>query len=233
TLASRGSTQPTLSIGTSSCVVAGNYPLNVTASDGTNSHSIQLTITVTDFTINTPASILTIQAGSNSSLTLSFQGLNSFQGTLLLSAITSPSGPIATLNPSSVVLTANSNSSLLTITVPSNTPQGSYQVTIQAASGTLLHTVSITVTVPSGSVGGLLLQIDRLGLVSRFFPASALALVGFVAVSVAVERSRLGSKTPRTGRRVVTRRATFPSSRPWVLRSYPVALGTIRADDPR
>jgi hypothetical protein len=84
-----------------------------------------------------------------------------------------------------------------------------------------------------GSVGGLLLQVDKLGLAIQFLPAGAVALVALLAVSVVSKRPYHGSTILRTRRRTVTGSGTFQSSRPWVLRSYPIALATIRAYEPR
>ena len=86
---------------------------------------------------------------------------------------------------------------------------------------------------PSGSVGGLLLQVDQLGLAIKFLPAGALALVALVPVSVAAKRSDHGSIVPRARKRTMTGSGTLQGSRPWVLISYPIALGTIRADETR
>src|SRR5437016_2674824 len=144
-----GSGQSTLAIIISFNVQAGNYPITITATQGSLSHSTQLTMTATDFSLGSSASSVTIRAGSNSTMTLSLQSINGFQGNLTLSATVSPSGPIATLNPSMLRLTT-SNSSLLTIIIPSNTPAGNYTLTVQATSGTLSHTIYITITVPSG-----------------------------------------------------------------------------------
>src|SRR5437016_6675221 len=70
-------------------------------------------------------------------------------------------------------------------------------------------------------------------LVMQFLAAGMLALVGLVAVGVAVKRSEQNSMTPGIRRRTVTRKGTFPGHSQWLLRSYPIALGTIRADERR
>ena len=164
-----GSGQSTLTIIISFNVQAGNYPIIITAIQGRLFHSVQLTMTATDFSLGSSASSVTIRAGSNSTMTLRLQSINGFQGNLTLSATVSPSGPVATLNPSMLRLTT-SNSSLLTIVIPSNTPAGNYTLTVQATSGSLSHTIYITITVPSGLTT----------VFARIFGANELAAIGLV-----------------------------------------------------
>src|SRR5207237_28391 len=165
-------------------VPAGNYPITITATQGSLSHSTQLTMTATDFSLGSSASSVTIRAGSNSTMTLSLQSINGFQGNLTLSATVSPSGPVATLNPSMLRLTT-SNSSLLTIIIPSNTPAGNYTLTVQATSGTLSHTIYITITVPSGFTTVLagIFSSDQMAKIGLIFAASMFALVSIRAIT--------------------------------------------------
>ena len=179
-----GSGQSTLTIIISFNVQAGNYPITITATQGSLSHSTQLTMTATDFSLGSSASSVTIRAGSNSTMTLSLQSINGFQGNLTLSATVSPSGPVATLNPSMLRLTT-SNSSLLTIIIPSNTPAGNYTLTVQATSGTLSHTIYITITVPSGFTTVLagIFSSDQMAKIGLIFAASMFALVSIRAIT--------------------------------------------------
>jgi len=142
------SSQCTLTIILPLGVLAGNYPVVVTATDGILSHSILLTIVATDFSLTTPATSLIIPAGSNATQTLSLQSLNGFQGNVTLTATIAPSGPTATLSPPTVYLTFNSGITM-TINVPSITTSGNYTITVQAISGTLSHTLFINLLVPS------------------------------------------------------------------------------------
>jgi len=197
-LASRGSAQSSLTIILSLSVQAGNYPIIVNATDGKLSHAIQLTIMATDFSLSSPTSSIVMTPGGNSSLSLSFQSLNGFQGSLSLSATVSPSGPLTTLSPSSVLLSTNNNSSLLTIIVPSSTSSGNYILSIQAASGNLIHAISINIIVSTGSVGGLIIPIDKLGLVIQLVPTgtSILILLASGLATVGTTRKRGKRRTP-------------------------------------
>jgi len=148
-LSSGGTGQASLTITLSTSVQAGNYTITVTASDGTISHSVALMLIATDFRLSALTTILFVAAGNNSTQTLTLLSLNGFQGSMLLSSTTSPSGPLASLNPSSIYLTSY-NGTVLAITVPSNTTSGNYVVTVTAVSGSTIHMITITVTVYSG-----------------------------------------------------------------------------------
>ncbi|MBO0889178.1 hypothetical protein J2P12_08785, partial [Candidatus Bathyarchaeota archaeon] len=132
-------------------LTSGNYLVNVTAFDGTNTHSTLISLTVTDYSLTTPNTSLTISPGQNSTQTITLQSLNGFQGNVTLSASISPAEPTAALSPSTILLAANARMSNLTITVPLNTQPGNYTITIQAQSGTITHTLTLTVTVSNGS----------------------------------------------------------------------------------
>jgi phosphoesterase family protein len=225
-----GSVQCTLTIILSIGVQAGNYPVDVTATQGSLSHTAQLTLTATDFSLGSSASRLTIRAGSNSTVTLTLQSINGFNGNLTLSATVSPSGPVATFNPSMLHLTT-SNSSLLTVLVPSNTPAGNYTLTVQAISGTLSHTIYITITVPLG-LSTVLAELFRsnqmvtMGLISG---SSAFALLA-IRVATGMKRHRpkgpmrTAAWTVRTGehRHIMTGSCLIPASSIWLSAGIPV-----------
>jgi hypothetical protein len=147
-------------------------------------------LTVTDFNVTASPAFLSILLGSNSTSTIRVTSLGGFSGNVTLTTIMSPSGPVATLDPLSVLLVANSNSSLVTINVPSIVTPGNYTLTINATSGTLVYITSVTimVPVPSGSVGGQVLQVDKLRLIMQFVP-EGLAILITLASAVVVART--------------------------------------------
>ena len=113
-----------------------------------------------DFQIAANPSSLSIPQGSNANGTITVSSVNSFSGTIILSATVSPSGPQASLNPSSVTLTSGgSASSTLTVSTTastsgySSTPvsQGSYAINVTASSGSLSHFNPVSLTVGSPS----------------------------------------------------------------------------------
>jgi hypothetical protein len=147
-LFSGGTRQSTISISLPSNLAAGNYRIIVTASDGTLSHAIILTVVATDFSITATPNSASNQPGSNATIILNLQSLNSFQGNVTLTVTSTVGGPTGTLSTSTVQLAPQSSMSLsLTIYVPSNTATGNYTITIQAVSGTVSHTLIIPVRV--------------------------------------------------------------------------------------
>jgi hypothetical protein len=112
------------------------------------SHSVNVTFTVVtpDFTITANPSSQSVSRGSSTSFALSVTGTNGFNGTVKLSASTSPlvrHGPSTSL-PSMV---GPYSTSTLTAATSRNTPIGMYTITVTATSGLLIHTVTVTVIV--------------------------------------------------------------------------------------
>jgi uncharacterized membrane protein len=90
----------------------------------------------------TPASQSVTQGGSTS-YTVTVTPSGGFTGTVNLSVSGLPAGATASFNPASVT----SGSSTLTVTTATNTPTGSFSLTITGTSGTLSHTASVTLVV--------------------------------------------------------------------------------------
>ncbi len=97
-----------------------------------------------DFSISANPTSLSISQGSNGTSTISTAVTKGSAGTINLSAVVSPSGPTAALNPTSVLA---GNSSTLTVTVGSSVPAGSYTVTVTGVEGSVSHSTTVTVTV--------------------------------------------------------------------------------------
>jgi cyclophilin family peptidyl-prolyl cis-trans isomerase len=93
-----------------------------------------------DFVVAAPIGV-TIHAGTPTTSTINVTTVNQFSGTIHLTAIGSP-GLTATISPSSLT---GSGTATLTTSSPKN---GSYTVTINATSGSLIHTVSPKVATP-------------------------------------------------------------------------------------
>src|SRR2546426_2111468 len=222
-LSSGGIGQSNLTIVLSPSVPAGNYLITVTASDGTIARYIQFTLIATDFSLSSPTTTLTMNAGSNSTQTLSLQSMNGFQGSLTLSASFSPTGPFATLNPSIVYLTASGNSSLLTILVPSNTTVGTYTLTVQATSGTLSHTVYVTVTVQSGltTIFSRILNSDSLASIA------ASAILGLISLFSIRSAQTIAKTSRRTTSSSMKGRQYSKQTRHSNVRPYSTTLGPL------
>src|SRR5258706_3372659 len=105
-----------------------------------------------DFSISANPTSLSIAQGSSGTSTISTAVTSGSAGTVSLSASVSPSGPTASLNPTSVTA---GNSSTLTVNVGSSVAPGTYTVTVTGTEGSATHSTSVTVTVPPSGGGGI------------------------------------------------------------------------------
>src|SRR5205809_1658480 len=106
-----------------------------------------------DFGISATPASLSLQIGSSGTSTIALTSLNGFAGTIGLSTSIACSGlcliyPTASLNPTSVTLTSGGTGvSTLTVATSVLTTPGTYTITITATSGSITHTVIVTVQV--------------------------------------------------------------------------------------
>src|SRR5579884_3500256 len=145
TVTGSGSSQATIT--TSSATPPGTYPLSITASGGTLSHSASATLVVSpaaDFTLTSAPASQTMQPGASTTYTINIAGQNGYSGVANLSASGLPSGATAAFNPASV---NGTGSSQLTVTTIGSTPAGTYPLTITASSGSEAHTASVSLVV--------------------------------------------------------------------------------------
>jgi uncharacterized membrane protein len=137
-----------LAVTTSVTVAAGVYNLIITGTSGAISHSVgaQLIVnpaTPADFTL--AATDITVKRNKSGSETVTVTATNGFTGTVDLGLTGVPSGVTFTLSPASI--TGGSGSSTLTFKVPNNAKQGAYPITITGTSGSLIHSVGITLNI--------------------------------------------------------------------------------------
>jgi hypothetical protein len=153
-----GSQTATLSI---KCAGAtpGTYTVNVQGTSGSLTHTVPVTVTVTQgqqsgsFTISaSPASIKVLQGCENmSTITLTSNG---FVGDLTLSAVISPgnSGVSTILSSSQVHLAlGQSQHVILTVSASQSATTGSYTVTVTARSGSMTQSTIVHVNVVTNS----------------------------------------------------------------------------------
>src|SRR5207253_2838449 len=142
-----GSGSSTLTITTSASTHTGNYMVIINGTSGSLFHSIGVTLIVTaapDFSLAaTPSSNAVIQ-GSGASYTMTVSAMNGFTGTVGLTLSGLPAGAGYGFNPSSV---AGSGTSTLSVRTSSSTPAGTYSLTIIGTSGTLVHSIAVTLVV--------------------------------------------------------------------------------------
>jgi hypothetical protein len=158
--------------------VAGEY---VSTSGGVWSTFIaSVKIVSNRFTISSAPQIQVLTPGSTGKSNITLTSLGNFAGAVGLTATVSPNvsnGPTDVLNPISVTLTAGgSSNSTLTISTTTATPPGNYSITVTGSSGTVSHSVVVSVqifdfsisnsgaiTIVQGSSGSNTISITLLG----------------------------------------------------------------------
>jgi len=140
---SSGST--TLSVSTSGTTPQGSYPLAITATSGSLSHTVNVTLVVNgDFSISATPSSVTVARGGNAQYTVTIAAGAGFSGTVTFSASGLPKSSTARFSPTSVV---NSGTSVLTLDTRKNTPRGTYLLIVTGTSGNRVHSASVNLVV--------------------------------------------------------------------------------------
>jgi len=123
------------------------------------------TILLPDFGIAVAPSIQTILQGASGNAKVTLSSLNGFQGNVTVSASSSPSGLPISPSSKTLQLSAGGTSSFnLTFSPTTSTMPASYTVNITGTSGPISDFVLTAVQVQSSSVGGSLVNLDRLKL---------------------------------------------------------------------
>ncbi len=153
-----GSGSSTMTVSVGSSVTPGVYPIIVTSSGGGIRKVIAVILTVTaqqqpSFTITASPASLTITQGNQGSTTIVTTALNGFNSAISLSATGAPSNTTVSFSPNPIPA-PGSGRSTMTITVASNTPAGTYPITVTGNGGGTQQstTVSLTVTSAGGSL---------------------------------------------------------------------------------
>lgn len=138
-----------LLVSTSASTLAGSYPLVITGADGVRTHSITVDLEVStqptaDFAISAAPASITVKRNSSGIETVTVTGLNGFTGTVNLSVSGLPASVTSQFSPASV---AGSGTSQLTLTVDHRAQQGAFPFTVTGTSGSLSHSVNVTLTI--------------------------------------------------------------------------------------
>lgn len=144
-----GSGSSTISVTTLSTTPAGTYTLTITGtSSGMVVHSttVKLTVAQPDFSLSAnPTTVTVSQRHGVGTTTISVAPVAGFTGSVALSISGVPSGTTASFSPATI--SGGSGSSTLTFDASTATPRGTYTVTVSGASGSLNHTMNITLKV--------------------------------------------------------------------------------------
>jgi hypothetical protein len=140
----------TLAITTTTAVAAGTYPLTISGTDGTLTHTASVNLVVSaaivgDFAITAAPASQTVQAGSGTSYTATVTPSGGFTDTVNLSISGLPAGATASFVPSAVA--GGSGSSALTVSTTAATAAGTYTLTILGSDGALSHSTTVTLVV--------------------------------------------------------------------------------------
>ncbi|MFD7447588.1 glycosyl hydrolase family 18 protein [Kitasatospora sp. NPDC059827] len=148
----------TLNVTTTSSVAPGSYPLTVTGSAASGSHTGVFTLNVTgnqpgnDFSVAVNPNSGTVAAGSSASAAIATAVTAGSAQSVNLSVSGAPTGVTATVTPGSVTA---GNSATLNIATTSAAAAGTYPLTVTATapSGSHTATYSLTVTGTTPSTG--------------------------------------------------------------------------------
>ena len=147
-----GAGSSTLTVWVPSSAMIGTFIMNLTGSSGKLTRSVQAFLLVAsppppDFTIVANPTSMTVSQGSSATASLTLSSVSGFSGNVNLTA-TVGGGPTTSLNPTTVTLTSGgSANSLLTVSTSGATPLGGYTIFVLSASGTISHSLSISLTV--------------------------------------------------------------------------------------
>ena len=145
-----GTSAMTISVGANTAT--GTYPITVTAAGGGVQHTTTVSLTVTagqpSLTVSANPGSLSLPQGTQGSSTITSTIGGAFNSAVALSAAGAPPGTTVSFNPSTIPA-PGAGTSNMTITVGSNTPIGTYPITVNAAGGGLTATAAVSLTVTS------------------------------------------------------------------------------------
>jgi hypothetical protein len=150
-----------LTVSTTASTPVGNYPLTITGTSGSLTHTAAVTLGVTGaagFTVSVTPASASVTAGGGASYSVSVAAVNGFSGSVNLSVSGLPAGASSGFSANPVAAGAGST---LSITTTTATAAGNYSLTITGTSGTLTATTRATLVVagappppppPSGAI---------------------------------------------------------------------------------
>ncbi len=137
-----------LTIATTSSTAAGTYPVMVTGTSGTLSHSTTVSVTVVapaaSFTLGANPTSLTLSRGTSGTTTISVIGSAGFSGSVSFGVSGLARGTIASFSPKTVT---GSGSTTLTFKVNKNAATGTFPLTVTGTSGSLLGSTMVSLTI--------------------------------------------------------------------------------------
>ena len=135
-----------LTISTSSGAATGTYSLDITGTNDSTTHSaaISLVVSSPDFALSASPTSRTIKRGQSTSYAITVSAVGGFAGSVSLSLSGAPARTTTSWSANPV---SASGTNTLTVRTTSKTPRGTYTLRITGKSGTLVHQVTMTLTV--------------------------------------------------------------------------------------
>ncbi len=152
-------------------------------------------ISLPDFTISAAPSLQGIPQGVSRQANVSLTSINELQANVTVTASSSPAGlPLNPISKTIQLSSGGTGSFNLTFSPNSATLLGAYTINITGVSGPRSHSDFITVLAQASSVGGIVVGVDKLGLLIDLLTSWAPAAIVLAAGLVAVLAFRRGSK---------------------------------------
>jgi len=145
-------TPVTLNLSSGATAAAGVRPIAVIASGGGFKRTLALNLTVVgpSFTLTSSPSGVSLTAGSSASVSITLGKLNGFNSAVAMTVSGAPAGVTATLSPASIP--SGGSSSTLTLSASSTTTPGTYALSVQGVSGSIVQTQIVTLAIAAPSL---------------------------------------------------------------------------------
>ena len=149
TIPAPGSGNSTMTISVVKFTRTGTYPITVSGNGGGIQRQTTVTLTVaapSDFNLSASPGTVTIVQGKQGTSTITSTVSGGFNSSISLSATGMPSGTTVIFNPQPIPAPGSGNSTM-TITVATNSPTGTYLLTVTGNGGGVLRNVLVNLTV--------------------------------------------------------------------------------------
>ncbi len=222
-----------LTVTTSAAIAAGTYPLTISGSSGSSSHTIGVSLVVMpppDFGLAAAPSSATVTAGGSAGYAVTVSALNGFTGDVSLSVSGLPAGASASFSPATV--SGGAGASQLTVTTSAAIAAGTYPLTISGSSGSSSHTIGVSLVVmpppdfglaaaPSSATvtaGGSAAYAVTVSALNGFTGDVSLSVTGLPAGSVCELQPRDGERRRGASQLTVTTSAAIAAG------TYPLTI---------
>jgi uncharacterized membrane protein len=147
-----GNGSSTMTVAVHPSTAPGTYPITVTADGGViqQNFTFMLTVTVPNFTISASPASLSIQQGHQGTSTITTAISGGFNSAITLAAPGLPSHTTVSFSRNPISAPGN-GSSIMTITLGSLAPTGSYPITVKGAGGGIQQTTTVMLTITAGA----------------------------------------------------------------------------------